>query len=190
MTPVPRYWYFEPEALGVHLQGLPFETGFPAPLIFVDDVTGEIAGEAVLMSALPASRFRASSGAEEVVLPHWRAKCLIDLEAIITEGWMGQHRAFHRLGKRAYEARKVWVQTVDSVVNLSVEIGHSIFSFSLDFDPLPLESKSNDRSGGQPDPVISGTIPADLAGNSPHAFPCTECPLTIHCRDGCKRSLS
>lgn len=89
MPAIPRYWYVE-----TGLDGFAFEhspetfVDVPSPAIGDDQIifdpeTGEIYGEAILMSALPSPRFRNfGSEGKEVVLPHRTAVTLEWLENV------------------------------------------------------------------------------------------------------------
>jgi len=80
---IPRYWYFEPVD-----GGSPFEISptlmasiCPEPPsgdthIIFDPLTGEVYGEAILMAALPRSRFRCFTFGKEVILPFRTAEAL------------------------------------------------------------------------------------------------------------------
>lgn len=82
MAVVPRYWYVETFAPRRAFKVLPADMLRLGPkpdtetCVISDPSTGEIHGEAVLMSALPWPRFRAFSTGQQVVLPHWMAEAL------------------------------------------------------------------------------------------------------------------
>lgn len=139
MTPIPAYWYTEPEGFGLSLEEFPVETFGPGPLTLVDKETGEVCCEAILMARLPSSRFADTSGIGfEVVLPFRVAEALIDLEPILSSGWVDQLGAGKRLAQREYGSRKYRVKVRDGAVYLSWHVGgHLMFSFSVSIPGSP-----------------------------------------------------
>lgn len=85
MSRVPFYWYIEPIGAGQPLEDLPRRIFGPAPssteAVLVDNTTGEVHGEAILMRALPWPRFRCFADGKQVLLPYWSAITLERLEA-------------------------------------------------------------------------------------------------------------
>ena len=85
VSTVPFYWYIETVSLGQALEDLPWRIFGPAPTcteaVLVDNSTGEIYGEAILMRALPWPRFRCFADGKQVLLPYWSAITLERLEA-------------------------------------------------------------------------------------------------------------
>lgn len=83
MAVIPRYWYCEPVDGGASFEISPTlmarfgpePTSGDTHTIF-DPLTGEIHGEAILMSALPRARFRCFTFGKEVILPHRTAEAL------------------------------------------------------------------------------------------------------------------
>jgi len=91
VTPVPFYWYIEPSSASHLFEDWPRGIFGPAPsstqAVFIDDTTGEVHGEAVLMRALPWPRFRRFSDGQQVFLPYWSAITFERLEAkFLTSG--------------------------------------------------------------------------------------------------------
>ena len=85
MAAIPLYWYTETTVGGEPAEELPVGFFGPVPtdqLLIIDLATGEIHGEAILMSALPWPRFRRFSDGKKVVLPHREAQALEGLEDI------------------------------------------------------------------------------------------------------------
>lgn len=88
MAPIPRYWYVEAVDSGLPLEPVPVEVVGPRPLaetgVVIDPSTGEVYGEAVLMSTLPWPRFRDFATGKQVVLPHGMAEALESSERVRT----------------------------------------------------------------------------------------------------------
>lgn len=86
MPPIPRYWHVETHSSGTSFEFIPADPFGPVPTTglshLVDGSTGEINGEAVLMSALEWPRFRDFATGKQVVLPHWCAIAFERLEAV------------------------------------------------------------------------------------------------------------
>lgn len=83
MSVIPRYWYCEPVSASEAFQCLPTQmvTVGPEPCVGQDHVifdpaTGEVYGEAILMSALPWPRFCCFTFGKQLVLPHRSAVAL------------------------------------------------------------------------------------------------------------------
>lgn len=113
MAPVPRYWYYETYTPGLDLEALPVEVVVPRPLVIFDKTTGEINGEAVLMSALPSPRFRGFDG-KAVILPHWGAQRLENAESIFLAFCIAQDDVLHNLSQKGRLRTHVRVQEVYS----------------------------------------------------------------------------
>lgn len=132
MAAIPSYWYYETHTTSLDFKSLPIERGFPSPFLVVDEPTGEIHGEAVLMGRLPSPRFRSALG-QEVVLPLWAADAFENLEAVLSTGWIEQHNIAHDFGEKLYARRKCWVQDFDGRINCVVSFGGHIPILDFEF---------------------------------------------------------
>ena len=94
VTPIPFYWYIEPDGQSDFAEFLPGSTFGPGPVfsgrVWCHDADGEIHGEAILMRALPWPRFRRFIDGQQVHLPYWTAIALERIEA----AWQSNCREF------------------------------------------------------------------------------------------------
>jgi hypothetical protein len=115
---IPRYWYCESADGSGSFQLTPAQMVSICPepstgqaRIIFDPLTGEVYGEAILMSALPRSRFCCFTFGKEIVLPH---RVAVALESHEAEYGFSVLKGFvkHHLTERLYRSLHYRVEII------------------------------------------------------------------------------
>lgn len=177
MSAIPRYWYFEPVdgsapfeiSPALMLRMCPEPTSGDTHVIF-DPLTGEIHGEAILMAALPRSRFRCFTFGKEVVLPFRTAEALERHELEFIQPIMKSflHERCHEKPDRPLHYRVEFLD-MESFSLIPVVGGQWLAPFIVSLRgllPPSLPSCLPGEGGGVPVKGLS-EAPLDRGGNVP-----------------------